>query len=253
MILLLSGEGTTDLGTMKPMQAGRRFTPGPMAVIVDRLLAEARRLGYSVLELHENGAESVVFLSEGDLAALRGSKARLLQGTYGKRDKDCFRGAFLLGLYAKSLSAERKTPVLAVFFRDSDGTNSSPRDIWRNKFSSMENGFKLADFDFRVPMIPRPKSEAWMLCGLIKATEPERDCSWLEEAPGNDKSPKALKTQLEDYIHEHFGWSEPASREQQADLVREGKVCVERIDLDSFKAFVAVLDSPFPASRAPLN
>lgn len=44
MILLFSGEGTTDLGTMKLTQAGWRFSPGPMAVIVDRLLAEARRL-----------------------------------------------------------------------------------------------------------------------------------------------------------------------------------------------------------------
>lgn len=38
MILMLSGEGKTDMGQMVPTNLGMRFEPGPMAWLVDRLV-----------------------------------------------------------------------------------------------------------------------------------------------------------------------------------------------------------------------
>lgn len=36
--------------------------------------------------------------------------------------------------------------------------------MWTDKLESMKNGFKEADCILGVPMIPKPKSEAWLLC-----------------------------------------------------------------------------------------
>jgi len=38
MILMLSGEGKTDMGQMVPTERGMRFEPGPMAWLVDRMI-----------------------------------------------------------------------------------------------------------------------------------------------------------------------------------------------------------------------
>ncbi len=57
-------------------------------------------------------------------------------------------------------------PVIAVLFRDSDGTASSGRGLWEDKRKSIEDGFGEAGFDYGVPMIPKPKSEAWLLCAF---------------------------------------------------------------------------------------
>jgi hypothetical protein len=49
MILMLSGEGKTDMGQMVPTDRGMRFEPGPMAWIVDKLVE--KRLDYSPLAI----------------------------------------------------------------------------------------------------------------------------------------------------------------------------------------------------------
>lgn len=70
MILVLSGEGPTDLGTRAPKKAGWEFVPGPMAWIIDKLLNQSDKLGYSILELHASGGDCCCFLDEGELSAL---------------------------------------------------------------------------------------------------------------------------------------------------------------------------------------
>lgn len=233
MMLLLSGEGPTDLGQQVPTPDGQQFIPGPMAWVVDKLLE--RRLDYSLIELHASGGESVTFVHKASLIAY-GKPSQpgkpLLSGVkHGKGQAFHARSAQCLGLMAKAL----EPPVVAVLFRDSDGTNSTPRQEWREKFDSMVRGFALAAFDSGVPMVPRPKSEAWLLCGLKQ--QPYQHCDALEDAPGNDDSPAALKTRLKNLLGH-----EPTADEQAA-WVRDGVIDPTQINMPSFTSFRDALDA----------
>ena len=46
-------------------------------------------------------------------------------------------------------------------------------------------------------MIPKPKSEAWVLCALSKLY---KECDELEDRSGNDNSPNSLKRELEELL-----------------------------------------------------
>lgn len=83
MILILSGEGPTDMGKKIPTPEGSRFPPGPMAELVDRQLFP--RLGGSILR-HECPSIDVRFLAERDLSDLKSLPPRLLYGL--KRGKN---------------------------------------------------------------------------------------------------------------------------------------------------------------------
>ncbi len=246
MILVLSGEGPTDIGARQPRETGWEFVAGPMAWIIDKLLEQ--KLNYSLLELNANNGNCVYFVNEGELSALRGPKPLFMpRGGQKKRNIFFFKSAFLLGKQSKDVASERNSPVIAVFFRDADRTRSTPMEDWQNKFDSMKDGFEAAEFSSGVPMVPRPKSEAWMLCGLLKRQNAGADCGWLEGASGNDASPNSLKAQLAN----HLG-HEPTT-EEQAEFVRSGQIDPEVIDLSSFLAFRAELDRAYVQAAAPLN
>jgi len=248
VILVLSGEGPTDLGTRRPKVTGWEFVPGPMAWIVDKLLGRPDKLDYSVLDGHASGYDWVRFISETDLGALRYPRPRVFPRDQSSFGNQYFRAAAdQLGKHAQSVAIERSDSVIAVFFRDSDGTNSAPKTLWEAKFQSMKAGFELAGFPSGVPMVPRPKSEAWMLCGLLKREDLRRNCKWLEDEPGNDASPKSLKSQLEKHLK-----CDPTS-EVQAELVCSGKIDPALIDLDSFKEFRKELDRAYSNSALPLT
>ncbi len=234
MILMLSGEGKSDMGQMMPGKSGMVYEPGPMAWMVDRL-AE-RRLGYSLLELQQEDPECVQFVSESELTQQDRPGPMLMRGLKRGRETGLFtRNAQVLGLLAKNLEHNRQEDVIAVLFRDADKTNACNADTWEEKRRSIENGFNLAEFSNGVPMVPRPKSEAWLLCAL--KNPPYQHCNTLEEESGNDNSPRSLKSQLETLIGH-----KPAAQEQ-ADWIRTGRIDPEQIDMPSFTVFRTALDS----------
>jgi len=63
----------------------------------------------------------------------------------------------------------------------------------------MLNGFAHEGFDSGVPMLPNPKSEAWLLCAL-KKPRPYQDCDRIEAGSGNAAAPDSLKAQLEQQV-----------------------------------------------------
>lgn len=228
MRLLLSGEGPTDIGSTRPTAEGAEFMPGPMAWFVDRLLGA--RLGYSILELHESGADCVRHVHEAELSAGARTGSTLLPGVrFGKGTAFFTRNAQVLGLMAQQDAEAMGQPVIAVLFRDSDGTRSVPRKQWQQKVDSIERGFELVDFGSGVPMVPRPKSEAWLICAL--KTPPYQHCEALEDSPGNDGSPNALKARLA-----ALQGREPGTAEQ-VDWVRSGRIDPAAIDMPSCEAF----------------
>jgi hypothetical protein len=220
MIIVLSGEGPSDLGIDKP---------GPVAFLLDQLIA--RRIGYSPIELQG----SVRFVRKSELAAiakerlakipLRGKKAdntSLPQGT-----RFFFQNARALAnwIHANELS----THSIAFLFRDADGAASTPRREWAEKRDSVINGFKYEKYTLGVAVIPNPKSEAWFLCAIQNEYQ---NCQKIEEtSSGNDQSPANLKAQLANSINGKY--SLQSNTETLISLVREGSIDIEKISMKS--------------------
>jgi hypothetical protein len=235
MKLMLSGEGPTDIGVNRPVAGGREFVPGPMAELLDKCCEGV--LGYSLLELQRDnpGLDFVEYRDRGDLSQRkqqREGRPLLLRGL--KRPTGLAgpqAQAWTLGRLAVDKAGVDQAPVVAVLFHDSDGTRSVPRSQWQDLVAAIEQGFMLADCQTGVAMVPRPKSEAWLLCAL--KTPPYQHCDHLEDAPGNDSSPNALKPRLAALNAGSY-----PSGEEQADWVRSGRIDPACIDMPSFLAFI---------------
>jgi hypothetical protein len=226
MRFLLSGEGPTDIGNWGYDETGdRSFHPGPMSLFVD-ILAEPQ-IGFSPLEVDAGRCDVVTFIDEGELnrrgrtdpLVLRGKKAGIGNAYFTKN-------AQVLGLIAKDISERDDNPVVAVLFRDGDGTQS--QDDWSLKRESIRRGFERVEFPNGVPMVPHPKSEAWLLCALSKGYQ---SCESLESRSGNDASPHSLKAELERLL------GEQATREVVNDYIRNGRIDPHRINMPSFNVF----------------
>jgi hypothetical protein len=232
MFFLLSGEGPTDMGNGLShglISEGDQFQPGPMAAIIDQIVET--QCGYSILETNV----SVGFVSEETLAAEAGvlktakKSIRLPGAKTPKETRFFFNNARLLARIAKHLGNERTIDVIAILFRDSDGTVSADRGLWDNKQQSMLDGFAEEGFMTGVPMVPKPKSEAWLLCAM--KANPYQNCSKLEDRSGNDNSPKSLKKELAKLV------SGKVTREILLNLVTTRTVDIDRIDMPSFSTF----------------
>jgi hypothetical protein len=107
---------------------------------------------------------------------------------------------------------------VAVLFRDSDGTASADRGLWQDKWNSIIQGFSDEEFECGVPMIPKPKSEAWIICSVKE--NPYQGCGALESRSGNDNSPNSLKRELAEILDGR------PSREQLCEMVNNGTTCM---------------------------
>ena len=198
MKLLLSGEGPSDLGVCNNAQgqcSDGDFSAGPMAIWLQRLWEQL--LGYDLSAI----PEAVVFVnkkllsqeakrSPGRMQPLRGKHKEAETGLY-------YSNSMQLGLKAKELQTKEGAPVMAVLFRDADGTRSAPGQLWQTKWQSMLDGFKAADFAAGVPMLPKPKSEAWLLCCTQQG---QHSHAALEDISGNDDAPRSAKLQLKQVL-----------------------------------------------------
>ncbi len=231
MYLLFSGEGPTDLGAgagAAPVCEGEAFVQGPMALIADRVV-EAE-LDYSVLEVGSCGIVSEHHLAQRSAELKAVKKALRLPGKKQKKEtRYFFNHARILARIAREMEAERQEEVVAVLFRDSDGTASAGRGLWEEKRQSVLDGFDEEEFARGVPMIPKPKSEAWILCALKR--NPYRGCEALEDRSGNDDSPNALKKELAEIL----GGADV--RESLCERIQGGNIDIDRIKMASFAAF----------------
>lgn len=231
MLLLLSGEGPSDLGLAhlaKPCCETDEFAHGPLCIILNKLAENHRALRYSLLDSHQ-----VLFTAKqqiSDTAKLdKPGRMRLPGKKHGKETAYYYKNALALATIARELSAQRQQKVVAVLFRDADGTVSSGRGEWAQKLHSMQEGFTAAGYaELGVPMLAKPKSESWLICAL--KPQPYQHCEALERRSGNDDSPNSLKDELAELIADT---SAPAL----AELVRIGQIDPVRIDMPSFNLF----------------
>lgn len=203
MILIVSGEGPTDIGCCDNEQGVCKrpeFRLGPMAAIIDILIEE--ELNYSPFD---TTPDLCWYVSEAELSqrakalprkpALRGKKGPHVETGF------FFINAWMLGIFAKEKELELDDASIAILFRDCDGQQSSPPNLWQQKKESIESGFQRAEYFFGTPMIPKPKSEAWILCSA--RNPPNQNCESLEDISGNDNSPNSAKAQLDQALGHH--------------------------------------------------
>ena len=228
MYFRFSGEGHTDLGLCAMAAAhcqGSDYLPGPLAIMVSQIVEDSQ--GYSIIECEQCG-----FTPEEELVRkaekIKSSKKppRLPGRKRAKETHYFFVNARALAQIAKSMSAEKSDDVVAILFRDTDGTASAGRGNWDDKWKSMIDGFVEEEFERGVPMIPKPKSEAWLLNAL---KYPNGDS--LEERSGNDKSPNSLKLELEQFL------GTVNKRIDLCQLVENRKIDYNKINLPSFIQF----------------
>lgn len=238
MLFVFSGEGPTDLGAC--LQAygrccGEDLAPGPMMSLAFRLIEKV--LGFSLRDY----LDQVFLVSESELSRVAKSelkpKSKLRQLTLqGVRTKSrglrketgyYYSNARALARVAGDIGAQNEAQsVVAILFRDSDGTVSKGGS-WEAKRQSMLDGFTEEGFPRGVPMIPKPKQEAWLICHL--KSPPYQGCDALEARSGNDDSPNSLKAELADLIS-----ADGAPADLQA-LVEE--LDLDQLEMPSFLAF----------------
>ena len=224
MKLLLSGEGPTDIGTRSQ---DNTFLHGPMTCFIDILATPV--LGYSPRDIEGEHEDILVFCSKQELLD-RGKPGitKLAGKKYGKNRSFFTANAQVLGSIANQKMHEENCPYIAVLFRDGDGSRS--KDEWQEKWDSIVRGFALEDFNFGVPMVPRPKSEAWLLQAHMNQENPSET---YETRTGNRASSFDMKAQLELLIEGH------PSREYLVQLIDEGIISPKNISAQcsSFRTF----------------
>jgi len=232
MYLLLSGEGSGDIGVCNPStQSCNRngFSEGPMTLIIDQLVESFLGYEMSHLETERVSYVSKAYLVDNKLAPIKKSMA--LKGKKKAAEtKYYFENARVLASAAKAKSIEVGDKVVAILFRDSDGTASAGRGNWADKRKSMIEGFRAEAFDLGVAMVPKPKSEAWLLCAT--KINPYQHCAALENESGNDDSGRpSLKDQLSAVLE---GSSDTENLNQ---LVIDRIIDIQQIDMPSFNTF----------------
>lgn len=229
MYVLFSGEGPSDLGLCElglDRCEAEHFRPGPMSWFVDQLIESFQGFEFSYIESDCVGFVSETYLAENKAPPTQ--KARLPGKKKPPETQYYFENARALAIAAQRKSEEiNDDKVIAVLFRDSDGTASAGRGDWANKRRSILAGFAEENFEYGVAMMPKPKSEAWLLC----AVKEDQHCQQLENESGNDRSQNPLKAQLSEALEGND------SAEQLTDKIRSYEIDVHRIDMPSFNAF----------------
>lgn len=98
----------------------------------------------------------------------------------------------------------------------------------------MLDGFESGGSTIGVPMLPQPKSEAWLLCAVRQPAY--QHCERLEDEPGNDDAPCPLKALLAEVRDQQ------CSAAELVELVAAGTIDPLRIEMPSFAAFRARLN-----------
>ena len=219
MLVLISGEGSTDLG----MCDSSGFLPGPLAFFVDQWLE--RRTGYSLLEF-----EMFRLISKSELK--QRSKSLKPFSRRGKKTaaetRFFFNNARAMAQIAIECQQSENVEILAILFRDSDDETSCGRGLWQEKHQSMLDGFTREKFLYGVPMVPKPISEAWLLSAL---RERYQHCDGLENESGRCGTANPLKKQLETFL------GKPATRDLLVGKIKHGDLAIHNITMPSMMAF----------------
>ena len=231
MHLVLSGEGKTDIGLFS--YENGEFVPAPMYYIIDKIIE--KKLGYSI---YEATPSEITFIPKAQLIEVCKS-FKVFSGKKQAQETSYFyKNALGLSKIAKEKCEEKSdNDVIAVLFRDCDGTGTSSSTLWNDKIKSMEIAFGQVGIN-GIPMIPNPKSEAWLICAL--KNNPYQHCEQLENRSGNDDSPNNLKDELK-AILSTIGKEYNDINE----MIKNENIDVYKIKMPTFDYFLGKLENSF--------
>ena len=231
MKFLLAGEGSSDLGTNL---LDGTLKKGAMTFLIDAI---SKRSCDTPLEYR--------LISESELKSLKKADRRntMGRGIEHKPFEEIFLSAQYLGKHARGESHDDEA-VGVIFFRDCDGTNAAPVNLWEMIVKAMQAGFEESGNKYGVPMVPRPKSEAWLLGYYQRNLPGQREynhCERFEDMPGNDHSPNALKKLLKMALHTD------GDVYDQIDEDQINAIQWERVDMRSLNLFRKRLENVLAA------
>ncbi|ELR5204380.1 hypothetical protein RG287_RS10490 [Providencia rettgeri] len=221
--ILVTGEGCSDMGGSNNGQSistGEFYNLGPMALLAVRLLQKI---------IPDWNEYNIDFQSPNNwMTCISGNElARQAKGVRKHRPSTKLKKGFVehanrattMAGYAKDNGHQ-----LAFYFHDTD------RCDFDDLHQSIMLGFNGIEGVHGIPMIPKPTSEAWLICGLKQ--DPYAHCTALEtQLSGNDaasdnNAPKKVLAQL---------LGDEATTDLQYELVNG--IDVTRINMPSYNQF----------------
>ena len=189
MHLIATGEGPTDIGSCRNgsgVSHDENFLHGPMYELFLKLLE-------SCLPDWNQGQElSHTFVYRKEL----GQKAKASKVRLPSTDKvvkghlEHAKRAAALAEMTKENFPDTWANSLSVYFHDCDGTRSEldrEPDMQENRVKAVLSGFRAAEYNYGIAMIPKPTSESWIICSV--KDNPYCHCDILEtDLSGNDRS-----------------------------------------------------------------
>ena len=220
-IILVSGEGPTDIGKSQygspNVCCWGEWEPGPMACFVDKIL---QANGINSFEY-----AAMWFVPETVLSEISKEIGHMIlrSSNSSSRSAGFRKNAFALLSLAYVISQNENCDVLPILFRDADQRN------WEEMRWQIAHCADKTDNIYVCPMIPNPKSEAWLLCAL---KHNYTSCEKLEdEISGNDKSPNSAKKQLEECLKDY-------DSHNLNELIENGTIDPLRITMPSMTNFI---------------
>ncbi len=188
MHFLFSGEGPTDCGEWffaDRICMGADFQPGPMMVLANQIVKRAT--GESPLDSGCCGL-AARSLRNAAIRELKANKKSMgLPGLRRAKETQYFqRSARALARLAAQWGVNMSDDVVAILSHDNDDRQATPASLWKARKDAVQAGFREEGFTRGVAMIPRPTSEAWLLCAL--KNRPYEQCDALEERSGSPNS-----------------------------------------------------------------
>ena len=220
-IILVSGEGPTDIGKSQygspNVCCWGEWEPGPMACFVDKIL---QANGINSFEY-----AAMWFVPETVLSEISKEIGHMIlrNSNSSSRSAGFRKNAFALLSLAYVISQNENCDVLPILFRDADQRN------WEEMRWQIAHCADKSENIYVCPMIPNPKSEAWLLCAL---KHNYTSCEKLEdELPENDDSPNSAKKQLGEYLESNNIY-------KINELIENGTIDPLRITMPSMVHFI---------------
>lgn len=177
--VLVTGEGSSDMGGSnngQPLSTGEFYNLGPMALLAIRLLQELLPKWNEECLDFQSPNNWITYISSNELAR----KTKSLRNKHRPSTKlkkgfvEHANRAAAMADYAKNNEHQ-----LAFYFHDTDKYD------FTDLHQSIKLGFNGNNGVQGIPMIPKPTSEAWFICGRQKP--PHACCAALEtNLSGND-------------------------------------------------------------------
>lgn len=221
--ILVTGEGSSDMGGSNnghSISSGASYNLGPMALLAVRLLQKI---------IPDWNEDNIDFQSPNNwMTCISGSElARQAKGVRKHRPSTKLKKGFVehanrattMAGYAKDNEHQ-----LAFYFHDTDKCD------FDDLHQSIMLGFNGIEGVHGIPMIPKPTSEAWLICG--QKQDPYAHCTALEtelsgnDAASDDNAPKKVLARL---------IGQEATTEQQYEMVTG--IDVTRINMPSYNQF----------------